>query len=269
MFGNLFKKRSGIQRRRTIRTPDDTVIWAIGDIHGRLDLLQPLVAEMLSDLAASSAERKVIVFLGDYVDRGPDSRGVIDLLASLPGRHPVEFHFLRGNHEDRMEAFLSDPAIGSAWCDYGGREALLSYGITAPSSRDDAEGWAAASTALNDAMGEAQKTFLDRQEMFLGVGDYFFVHAGAKPGVPLDSQSTHDLMWIRQSFLDDPRPFDRVVVHGHTPTEHVHNDHRRIGIDTGAYATGVLSALRLEGESRSLLQTAKSGSGIELSRRDV
>ncbi len=265
MFGNLFKKRSAPQRRRTVRTSDDTVVWAIGDIHGRLDLLKPLVGDMLADLADSQAQRKVIVFLGDYVDRGPDSRGVLELLCGLAGRHPVEFHFLRGNHEDRMEAFLQDPSIGPGWCDYGGREALLSYGITAPTARDDAEGWAAASRALYEAMGEQQRAFLARQEMFLGIGDYFFAHAGAKPGIPLTHQSSYDLMWVRQVFLEDPRPFDRLIVHGHTPTEVVHSDHRRIGIDTGAYATGVLSALRLEGENRWLLQTAKTGNGIELS----
>jgi len=269
MFGNLFKKKGAVRLRRTVQAPENTVIWAVGDIHGRSDLLKPLVNEMLADLAASSAGRKVVVFLGDYVDRGPDSKGVIDFLASLPDRYPAEFHFLRGNHEDRMEAFLTDPTLGAGWCDYGGREALLSYGITAPSQRDDVEGWKAASEALNAAMGPSQRAFLERQEMFIGLGDYFFAHAGAKPGVALENQSTHDLMWVRQTFLDDPRPFDRVVVHGHTPTENVHADHRRIGIDTGAYATGVLSALRLEGEARSLLQTSKSGSGIEVSRGSI
>ncbi len=267
MFGNLFRRPGPPLRRRTVRLPDDTVVWAIGDVHGRRDLLEPLVAELLADLSRSPARRKVVVFLGDYVDRGPESCGVIELLACLPGAHPFEFHFLRGNHEDRMEAFLTDPSVGPSWCDYGGREALLSYGIDAPVRRDDLEGWAITSQALNRAMKEAHKTFLANQEMSLGIGDYFFTHAGAKPGVPLESQSKHDLMWVRQLFLDDPRPFDRVVVHGHTPTEKVHIDHRRIGVDTGAYATGVLTALRLEGESRWLLQTAKFGGGVELSLR--
>lgn len=264
MFGNLLKKKNVQKRRRTVATPDDTVAWAVGDIHGRLDLLEPLVRDMVADLQASPKSRKVITFLGDYVDRGPESRGVIDLLSDLSSRHPVEFHFLRGNHEDRMEAFLTDPAVGASWCDYGGRETLLSYGIQAPSSRGDTAGWAAASEALAGALGERQRAFIERQEMSFSLGDYFFAHAGAKPGVSLEHQAAYDLMWVRQTFLDDPRPFDLVVVHGHTPTETVYADHRRIGIDTGAYATGVLSGLRLEGEDRWVLQTAKSGTGVEL-----
>lgn len=266
MFANLFSRRAA-PRRRPSATPEDTVVWAVGDVHGRLDLLSPLVDAMVADLQASAARRKVIVFLGDYIDRGPDSKGVLDLLIGLRTRGMFELHFLRGNHEDRMEAFLVDPAYGPGWRDYGGREALQSYGVVAPIDKSDTEAWEAAHQALNAAVDREQRTFLADQSYSVSIGDYFFAHAGAEPGVALDEQDPQQLMWVRQSFLDHPAPFERMVVHGHTPTEAVHADHRRIGIDTGAYATGVLTGLRLEGEKRELLQTAVALGQVSLSRR--
>ena len=269
MFSKLFKRRPLEPERRKATAPEGAVAWAVGDIHGRLDLLSPLVEVMIADLAASSASRKLLIFLGDYIDRGPDSKGVIDLLASLRSRGMFELHFLRGNHEDRMEAFLNDPDMGPGWCDYGGREALASYGVSPPFDKTDAAGWAAACEALNSAVDERQRAFLAAQEYSFSLGDYFFAHAGAEPGVPLDQQDPQQLMWVRHAFLNHPDPFERVVVHGHTPTETVHADDRRIGLDTGAYATGVLTALRLEGETRELLQTAATGSQVNLSRRPL
>ncbi len=112
MFGKLFKSRPKAAPARTAATPDDTVVWAVGDVHGRLDLLEPLADAMIEDLIRSPARRKVIVFLGDYIDRGPDSKGVIDRLAAIKAEGLIETHFLRGNHEERMEAFLTDPELG-------------------------------------------------------------------------------------------------------------------------------------------------------------
>jgi serine/threonine protein phosphatase 1 len=269
MIGNLFKRRPAQGKGQNASTPPETLIWAVGDIHGRADLLRPLVTAVLGDFSQSAARRKVLIFLGDYVDRGPDSRGVIDLLCQLADQNLVEIHFLRGNHEDRMEAFLSDPSIGPTWCDYGGREAMRSYGVNPPADRGDTDGWAAASSALTAALSDRQRNFLRGLEMSLTLGDYFFAHAGARPGIGLDDQSAHDLMWMRQTFLEDSRRFDRIVVHGHTPTEEIHADHRRIGVDTGAYATGVLSAVRLEGSKLEALQTAVTGAGIEVWRMDI
>lgn len=269
MFAKLFRRRPLEPERRKASTPEDTAAWAVGDIHGRLDLLSPLVEAMIADLEASTASRKLMIFLGDYIDRGPDSKGVIDLLAGLRGRSGFELHFLRGNHEDRMEAFLVDPEMGPGWCDYGGREALASYGVSPPFDKTAAAGWAAACQALNAAVDERQRAFLAAQDYSFTLGDYFFAHAGAEPGVPLDQQDPQQLMWVRHEFLNHPDPFERVVVHGHTPTETVHADDRRIGLDTGAYATGVLTALRLEGETRELLQTAATGSQVNLSRRPL
>jgi len=269
MFGKLFRPREKVAPQVPRSTPPETVVWAIGDVHGRLDLLAPLIAAVLEDLAQAKASRKVIVFLGDYIDRGANSKGVVDLLSQLKAQSVVETHFLRGNHEDRMEAFLTDPELGPGWCDYGGREALRSYGVLPPMLKTDAEGWAKACEDFNAVFDDGQRAFLAGQAYSVSIGDYFFAHAGAEPGVPLDEQDPQQLMWVRQSFLDHPVPFERMVVHGHTPVEQVHADHRRIGIDTGAYATGVLTGLRLEGEARELLQTAVAAGKVSLNRRPL
>lgn len=168
-----------------------------------------------------------------------------------------------------MEAFLRDPSVGPSWCDYGGREALRSYGVAVPSDRDDVDAWAAASKVFSEVVGPRHMAFLRGLEMSVTLGDYFFCHAGARPGVALDAQSNHDLMWIRQAFLDDPGSFERIVVHGHTPSQDLYSDHRRIGVDTGAYATSVLSAVRFEDDARSVLQTSSTGSGLALLRRNI
>lgn len=265
---NIFRKSAKPVRRLT-STPPDCVIWAVGDVHGRLDVLAPLVKTIARDLGESPKQRKVVIFLGDYVDRGPNSQGVIALLERLPRALPFEFHFLRGNHEDRMAAFLDNPGLGPGWCDYGGRETPLSYGLEVSTQSDDLNVWAETSRALSDAMGPGQRSFFERLESFVSIGGYFFAHAGAKPGVPLDRQSAHDLMWVRRTFLNDASMFDRMVVHGHTPAQEVHTDQRRIGLDTGAYATGVLSALRLEDDRREVLQTTVSGDGVKLARRGL
>jgi len=242
--------------------PPDHVVWAVGDIHGRADLLTPLLSAMIEDLSQSPKPRKVLVFLGDYIDRGAQSRQVLDMLCALDGQ--VEAHFLRGNHEERMEAVLSDPQLAPGWCEYGGRETMRAYGAQPPTQRGDEEGWKAAVEQLNAALPVAHRDFLARQAFCVSIGDYFFAHAGARPGTPLNEQTPHDLMWIRHEFLEDSRPFEQVVVHGHTPSQTVWSDNRRIGLDTGAYATGVLSALRLEGSERGLLQTAVSGGRVGL-----
>ncbi|MFN3352177.1 MAG: metallophosphoesterase family protein [Brevundimonas sp.] len=237
---------------RDPRVPDGAVVWAVGDVHGRADLLRPLIETILE--RADPGRRTVLVTLGDYVDRGPDSRGVLDLLCEAARSPGLELIALRGNHDDRMHAFLTQPELGPAWCEFGGRAALSSYGVRAPLSRADEEGWRRASAELAAALPQQHRAMLDGLRLSTTLGDYFFVHAGARPGAPLDQQTADDLMWIREPFLSDRRPFERIVVHGHTPAETPHLDHRRINLDTGAYATGVLTALRLEGAGRALLQ---------------
>ena len=230
-------------------------MWAIGDVHGRLDLLKPLVDAVMADAAVSIAKRKVVIFLGDYIDRGPDSRGVIRYLVDLPADAGIEWRFLKGNHEEAMLKFLDDPSFGPSWCDYGGNEALASYGFKVPVLKHKVEAWARVAADLDHKVTARERAFLENLELSLSVGDYFFAHAGARPGQPLDRQTERDLMWIRNSFLDSDVVFEKVVVHGHTPTAEVHVDHRRIGVDTKAYESGVLTALRLEGERRIFMQT--------------
>ncbi len=268
MWGRLFNRRA-LRARVRPSTPPGAVIWAVGDIHGRLDLLEAILPEILADLERTAARRRTLVFLGDHIDRGPDSKGVIERLCRLKADAGVETHFLRGNHEDRMEAFLSDPALGPGWCDQGGRETLMSYGVTPPLLKTDHAAWAAASAALNAALSAEHRGFLESQAPCVSLGNYFFAHAGARPGVALAEQDAQDLMWVRQVFLDHPATFDQVIVHGHTPGETIHADHRRIGVDTGAYATGVLTALRLEDTAREVLQTATLGGAATLSRRPL
>ena len=263
MLSKLFRSRTQVAAPAAPAVPDGTVVWAVGDIHGRLDLLLPLVEAIVADLHASAATRKVVVFLGDYIDRGPDSRGVLRLLAGLSVLQGVEWRFLKGNHEQAMLGFLDDPSAGPKWCEYGGDNALRSYGLRVPSLAHRTEAWARVAADLRHKLTAREMAFLENLELSLTAGDYFFSHAGARPGVALDRQSSEDLMWIRQPFLNSRIAFERVVVHGHTPTPRVHADDRRIGIDTKAYDSGVLSALRLEGQERSLLQTRGPRRGSE------
>ena len=238
------------------------MVWAIGDIHGRLDLLQPMVEAIMDDAAASGAARKMVIFLGDYVDRGPDSRGVIRYLADLPPGRGIEWRFLKGNHEEAMLDFLNDPSAGARWCEYGGDAALRSYGLKPPELKHKPEAWARVSADLDHKLTPRERAFLENLELSLSIGDYFFSHAGARPGESLDRQSERDLMWIRNSFLDSDVEFEKVVVHGHTPTREVHVDRRRIGVDTKAYDSGVLSAVRLEGAARVVVRAVEGEAGV-------
>lgn len=264
MLSKLFRSRTQVAAPAAPAVPDGTVVWAVGDIHGRLDLLNPLVEAMIADLHASAATRKVVVFLGDYIDRGPDSRGVVRLLAGLSDVEGVEWRFLKGNHEQAMLGFLDEPSAGPKWCEYGGDNALRSYGLRVPDLAHRAEAWARVAADLRHKLTDREIEFLENLELSITIGDYFFSHAGARPGVALDRQAAEDLMWIRQPFLHSQTAFERVVVHGHTPTARAHADHRRIGIDTKAYHSGVLSALRLEGFERGLLQAIGPRRGAEL-----
>ena len=254
MFLKLLKRRSAVQTSRSPQVPAGTVVWAIGDIHGRHDLLRPLVEAIRADLRATDAQKKVVIFLGDYVDRGPDSREVIRYLAALPAGDGVEWRFLKGNHEETMVKFLDDPMVGAQWCEYGGEATLRAYGLRPPDMKHRTEAWRRLSTDLDHKLGADERAFLANLELQVSIGDYFFAHAGARPGLPLDRQSAGDLLWIRSSFLRSDVEFEKVVVHGHTPAAEVHADRRRIGIDTRAYESGMLTALKLQGGERRILQ---------------
>jgi serine/threonine protein phosphatase 1 len=221
---------------------DDTRIYAIGDIHGRLDLLDRMIAAIERDALEQSGPN-LIVTLGDYIDRGPKSRGVLDRLA--PNPFPGDYVALKGNHEAMLAAFLDDPKVGGHWQHLGGLETLHSFGIRFASLLG-ARNFDEAAEQLRAALTAEQKKFLASLKMSQTVGRYFLCHAGVRPGVALDRQTDEDLLWIRDEFLDSEADFGKVVVHGHTPVAEPQVRLNRINIDTGAFATGRLTCVVLE-----------------------
>lgn len=235
--------------------PEGHLLYAVGDIHGRLDLLEAILDRIEVDTRASGhVARRTLVFLGDYVDRGPDSRGVVDrAIGGLP--QGFDTHFLKGNHEAILLNFLDDAWSLDNWLLNGGGATMLSYGV-------DTERLARLGVppeiwrkAFAEVLPEAHLRFFKSLKISVSFGDYLFVHAGVRPGVPLGAQSEADLIWIRAPFLDHAGPFDKIVVHGHTPQKDPVTRPNRIGIDTGAVFTGRLTALRLQDGSREFLQT--------------
>ncbi len=235
--------------------PPGTRVYAIGDIHGRADLLGELVGRIAEDARRSAAPAKRIVFLGDYVDRGPHSREVIDLvLDGLPGG--FDAITLKGNHEDFMLRFIEDARIGPGWLMNGGGATLLSYGAHMPDRGGTIERLDHLRRQLCANLPDRHLRFLHALRRWHIEGDYFFVHAGIRPGAPLDEQQDEDILWIREEFLDDAGDHGKIIVHGHTIARAPEVRPNRIGIDTGAYASGVLTCLVLEGAGRAFLQTA-------------
>ena len=236
---------------RTARVPDGHRVYAVGDIHGRLDLLDELRQRIVED--AAGAGMRTVVYLGDYVDRGADSRGVVARLASQPLAGFANVH-LKGNHEDFMLRFLARPEVGPDWLYNGGDATLASYEVPAPGPWAGAPALEATCEALLAALPESHLAFLNGLALSHVAGDYLFVHAGVRPGVALEAQRPHDLMWIRREFLEHEGDFGKVVVHGHTPAQAVDVRPNRIGIDTGAVYGGRLTAVVLEGSGRRFLQ---------------
>jgi serine/threonine protein phosphatase 1 len=253
MFSRLFSRSAAPSAPVSAHVPAGSRIYAIGDMHGRLDLLERLRTVIVEDAKWHPVERKVVVYLGDYVDRGPDSRGVVDLLARdrLPGFESV---FLKGNHEDSMLQFLVDPGVAPAWMNYGGDATLYSYGVRPPDPRKIDE-LLAAQKAFIEALPPEHLEFRRALKLVHIEGDYAFVHAGFREGVPIESQTPEDMMWIRNEFLLSDADFGKIAVHGHTITDHPQIRGNRIGIDTGAFATGTLTCLVLEGAERRFLAT--------------
>lgn len=233
--------------------PEGTIVYAIGDIHGRLDLLQKLEAMIERDAAGIDASRRLIICLGDFVDRGDDSYGVIEhLVQGAPGS--FERICLIGNHESYFLRFFDDRTVAGAWLANGGRETLSSYGVPPPGF--DIDGNSEEMQAeLRTRVPESHLAFLQSLALSHREGDYLFVHAGVRPGVPIDRQDPDDLMWIREEFLADQRDFGAVVVHGHSIRPAPENLANRIGVDTGAYTTGRLSCVVLRGSERRFLST--------------
>jgi serine/threonine protein phosphatase 1 len=235
-------------------TPAGVRVYAVGDVHGCVGLLRRLLALIEADAAARPRTRNVVVFLGDYIDRGEESRGVIDLLLSAPLTGFDRVH-LRGNHEESLLQFLADTSVGPAWLTYGGAATLLSYGVKPPDSLTTPDELLRARRQLAERLPQEHLAFMAATKLAHVEGDYYFTHAGVRPGIPLDRQDAFDLMWIRDDFLRSTQNFGKIVVHGHTITDLPDVQRNRIGIDTGAFASGRLTCLVLDGAGASFLQT--------------
>lgn len=258
MLKRIFNRRldtdtEPVPRATPARTPEGTRIYAIGDIHGRPDLLDDLHDRIRTDADSAAGKRTVVVYLGDYVDRGYGSFDIIDTLARDP-LPDFESVYLCGNHEAMFLHFLDGGDDGGIWLRNGGDATVTSYGA------DDSRGMAASTddlrARLNALVPDHHRAFLRDLALHHVAGDYAFVHAGIRPGVPLTDQDPEDLMWIRDEFLDSRADHGFVVVHGHSPARKVAQRGNRIGIDTGACFTGVLTAVVLDGEDVRFLQTS-------------
>ncbi|HKX08018.1 MAG TPA: metallophosphoesterase family protein [Stellaceae bacterium] len=234
--------------------PAGSRLYAVGDIHGRADLLEALLAQITADATAHPEAAKRLIFLGDYVDRGPDSSAVIDRVLH-DGPAGLEVVPLMGNHEEMMLRFLEDLAVGRTWMMNGGDATLRSYGVEPPSMFTGTALFRHAQQQFAERLPAGHKSFLEGLAVTHTEGDYLFVHAGVRPGVALEKQRTEDLLWIRDEFLDSDRDFGKVVVHGHSITLEPEFRPNRIGIDTGAYRSNQLTCLVLEGTERTLLTT--------------
>jgi serine/threonine protein phosphatase 1 len=248
-FFNAFKTK----RSSTSAVPDGQRVYAVGDVHGRADLLEALLAKIDADEAERGAAQTQIIFLGDLVDRGPDSKRVLDLVVELE-RSGRAVRVLRGNHDDVfLRATKGDARATRHLHKMGGRPTLVSYGIT--EEEYDQVGYDELTRHLHELVPPDHVALLEGMENMAIVGDYVFVHAGVRPGVPLDEQTPEDLCWIRSDFLDHRGDFGGVVIHGHSITDDVQVRSNRIGIDTGAYASDRLTAVGLEGSARWFLST--------------
>ena len=260
MLNRLF----GLPGKKAKGGPPNLRAYAVGDVHGRLDLLLDLVGRIERDNARRPPARTYLIFLGDLVDRGPDSNGVVDHLLRRP---PAFAHnvFLKGNHEEFLLRVLAgEEDVVVDWLAYGGYECADSYGVS--------KGWTLNATPseivkrLQAAVPEAHRTFLEGMADTFRFGDYLFVHAGIRPGVPVGEQSVKDLRWIREGFLESSADHGLIVVHGHTIVEEPEERANRIALDTGAYRSGVLTSVGLERGHRWFIQARESEAQAESGR---
>jgi serine/threonine protein phosphatase 1 len=234
----------------TRRVPDGTLVYCIGDIHGRDDLLREMAERVGTDLKTRSFDHAVTVFLGDYIDRGPGSKDVLERLAS--GNWPTSITVLAGNHEDFLLSFLDDAGFLAFWRSQGGLETLHSYGVDVGPAMAGRE-FEEARAAFTTRFPKQHQDFFDTLRVSTVIGDYFFCHAGVRPGVALDRQDRDDLLNIREPFLSSEAEHGKLVVHGHTPAAAPEIRPNRIGIDTAAYATGRLTCLVLDKDQQRVL----------------
>jgi serine/threonine protein phosphatase 1 len=244
------------------RTPRGRRAYAIGDVHGRLDLLNQMLATIERDVERRPKRKTALILLGDLIDRGPDSCGVIERLSNY--RHEqIRPYFLAGNHEEVLLRLLAgERGVLKNWLRYGGAQCLASYGFDP--AKLEIQNERAALWAIRQVIPQSHANFIGSFSDTLRFGDYLFVHAGIRPGIDLSLQSQTDLRWIRSPFLEDKSDHGIIVVHGHTISNDVEIAENRIGIDTGAYRTGRLSAIALEGEERWLFETAANDHSVDV-----
>lgn len=255
MIARFLRTRSASSPSGSI--PSGKRVYAIGDIHGRLDLFDRLLTKIANDNARRGEAETQLILLGDLIDRGPHSAQVIDRAMDL-ARDPGHCRFLLGNHEEVfLKALRGDLKALAFFTRIGGRETILSYGISEGEYRDC--DFPALLELLRARVPNDHLAFLERFEDLIVLGDYAFVHAGIRPELPLAQQRASDLRWIRSEFLDHRGKFEKIVVHGHTVIEQVELKPHRIGLDTGAYASGKLTAMGFEGDRRWTLDTAEAG----------
>jgi serine/threonine protein phosphatase 1 len=255
------EKRADHQPFRTAHAPGNTIIFAVGDIHGRLDLLEGATAELRKTVAAADAagEKVLAVFLGDYIDRGPAAKGVISHLIAFRDEGVCDTEFLRGNHEQFLLELIDGADDAGVWLDYGGVETLRSYAPERPIPGAMRE-LTKLRRLVSDILPPAHEQFLRSTKMCVELGDYLFVHAGLRPDRLLSEQSDADLLWFRY-YADEQPIHGKTVVHGHTPRSAPVAGRWRLGIDTGAYASGILTALKLQDEQREFLRIELAPSG--------
>lgn len=248
-----FKRRSRVIKLSVPtrpRVPDGQVVYAVGDVHGRADLLLRLRGAIARDLERHPSALATTVFLGDYVDRGPSSREVLELLSASD--FPTPIVPLMGNHETMVLSFLQEASVLQRWRAVGGLETLFSYGVDVREAMTG-RGYDEAQQAFQAVFPDMHHAFILDLRLSVEVGDYFFCHAGVRPGVALAEQSPNDLIWIRDEFLTSEVDHGRMIVHGHTPVSEPEFKPNRINLDSGAYVTGRLTCLRLEGDQQSIL----------------
>ncbi len=233
-------------------------VYAIGDIHGCDDELVRMIKLIKKDLKATPVKRHHIIFLGDYIDRGPNNKKVVSRIIKLAKSKPKNFVCLRGNHEDMLLAYLSNPEeVAYKFFTYGGMQTVHSYGIASGTMANAVKNAVKIRDALKKAIPGSHLKFLQRLKTHFSLDDYFFCHAGIDPEVSLKKQNPHDLMWIRQKFLTSKSLYNKVIVHGHTPQPEPKLLPNRINIDTRCYDTGILTCVVLEGRTKRLIQASR------------
>jgi serine/threonine protein phosphatase 1 len=230
------------QERQYPPAPEGFTVYVVGDIHGRLDLLMQVLQRVDEDKARTRSGRTVEIYLGDYIDRGPDSAGVVSrLIDRAQHSYPL---FLRGNHEQIMLDFINGADCLDQWRALGGGATMLSYGVS-PDLMARSAPAESVRPAFLDRLPATHRSFYERTGSYVCAGRYLAVHAGIRPGIKLVDQTTADLLNIRRDFLEYDREFDFIVVHGHTPVMAPDLRRNRINIDTGAFATNRLTCLRI------------------------